>query len=394
MSKEVIDDWEQREFVSSIEDALIKIVDFLNRFDKSCRFKLASVNARLSGLERKLDYVQHCLSQADPQKRNGTLYSIKGTMFDMKHQLDDVRRRLEERNRQMRTQLPMLMEENANLKGVVSLQQAREEAANIRRQATKAILSDLPSTPVAATPPAASPAPAPAKQPTQPPVQKPPTQPANPPTQPAKPPTQPTQPPSAPTQAAPPRGPPSTTPARPPSALSPGGPPRGPPGAPASGGPPRGPGGPPGGPPRGPGGPPAGPGAPPPGLPGGGPPRPPGGPGGKPANWGRGENFQVHVTKQGRGPKPVDGQTCIIKYVGKLSGGPREGETFDESPPNYEFILGENIVGLEEALKTLSAGSEAKVWIPWSLAYGEEGAGDMIPPKTNLEFDLLLERLL
>jgi len=113
-----------------------------------------------------------------------------------------------------------------------------------------------------------------------------------------------------------------------------------------------------------------------------------------PPNWGRGDNFQVHVTRPGSGPKPVDGQTCIIKYVGTLSGGPRNGETFDESPPDYQFVLGENIVGLEEALKTLPSGSQAKVWIPWHLAYGEEGAGDMIPPKTNLQFDLTLERIL
>ena len=39
----------------------------------------------------------------------------------------------------------------------------------------------------------------------------------------------------------------------------------------------------------------------------------------------------------------------------------------------YEFVLRENMVGLEEALKTLPSGSKAIVWIPWRLAYGEEG---------------------
>jgi len=396
MSREVIDDWEQREFVSSIEDALLKIVDFLNRFDKSCRFKLASVNARLSGLERKLDYVQHCLSQADPQKRNGELYPIKGTMFDMKYHMDDIRRRLEERNRDMRTQLGMLMEENSNLKGVVSLKKAREEAANVRRQATKAMLQDLPSesgTPPASPPPQKQQMPQPTPSPAPSPAPKAPAQPRVQPKQPTQPPVQP-----KPAQQ-PPQGPPKGPPA------GPGGPPRGPgapPGGPPGGpprGPPAGPGAPPSqprGPPRGP---PAGPGAPPRGPPAGpgGPPRgPPGAPPAAPAqdNWGSGENWQVRIKKAGHGRKPKDHETCIISYVGKLSGGARNGEIFDESPANYQFVLGENIVGLEEALKTLSEGTEAKVWIPWQLAYGEEGAGDMIPPKSNLEFDLRLERIL
>merc|ERR1719397_530999 len=102
----------------------------------------------------------------------------------------------------------------------------------------------------------------------------------------------------------------------------------------------------------------------------------------------------VNISKAGNGRKPRDRETCIISYVGRLSGGPRNGGVFDESPANYQFVLGENIVGLEEALKTLAEGTVAKVWIPWHLAYGEEGAGDMIPPKSNLEFDLTLERIL
>jgi len=377
MSREVITDWEQREFVASIEDALVKIVDFLNRFDKACRFKLASVNARLSGLERKLDYVQHCLSQADPTHRNGQLYSIKGTMFDMKHQLEDVRRRLEERNRQMRTQLPMLMEENSNLKGMVSLEKAREEAAQIRRQATKAMiqeqdLAESPApAPVAKPAPKPAPAAAPANAPSSQPAAQPKPKPAS------KPPSKP---------AGPPGGPPSGPPMQPPAATPPV---RGPPAGPGSGPPPQSNIGAPTLPPKKPmTAPPGGPPAAPPGGPPGGPPSPP-------PNWGRGTELQIHILKKGPpGPKPRDGQTCIIKYVGKLSGGNRDGEVFDESPPDYEFVIGENIVGLENALKTMTCGTKAKVWIPWDMAYGEEGAEPMIPPKANLEFNLVLEKIL
>jgi FKBP-type peptidyl-prolyl cis-trans isomerase len=93
---------------------------------------------------------------------------------------------------------------------------------------------------------------------------------------------------------------------------------------------------------------------------------------------------------------------CIIEYLGYLA----NGEIFDKSPVkicffllvfyafsfflevNFEFEIGLNIEGLEYALKKMAPGASAKVWIPSALAYGDEGAGDMIPPNSDLTFDL------
>ena len=48
----VRDDWKNREFVETIQVNVMKLIEFLNHFDKSARFKLANLNEKLSKLER------------------------------------------------------------------------------------------------------------------------------------------------------------------------------------------------------------------------------------------------------------------------------------------------------------------------------------------------------
>ncbi|TVR43365.1 MAG: hypothetical protein EA394_01245 [Bacteroidia bacterium] len=55
----------------------------------------------------------------------------------------------------------------------------------------------------------------------------------------------------------------------------------------------------------------------------------------------------------------------------------------------FEFILGRRMVlpGWEEVLPELNVGDQAKLWIPYTMAYGERGRGP-IPPQTDLVFDI------
>ncbi|EGG22620.1 component of SCAR regulatory complex [Cavenderia fasciculata] len=62
MSKSHIQrDWEQREFNEEISLNIQKIIDFLNKFDLSTRNKLATVNEKLSMLERQVDYLESAI---------------------------------------------------------------------------------------------------------------------------------------------------------------------------------------------------------------------------------------------------------------------------------------------------------------------------------------------
>ena len=58
----------------------------------------------------------------------------------------------------------------------------------------------------------------------------------------------------------------------------------------------------------------------------------------------------------------------------------------------FETRLGnhENIIGLEQAVLTMTLGETARVWVPSRLGYGIHGADPLIPPNTDLVFELTL----
>lgn len=51
-------DWENREFIQNVQYNLMKVADFLNKFDTSTRYRLATVNEKLVKLERQMDYLE------------------------------------------------------------------------------------------------------------------------------------------------------------------------------------------------------------------------------------------------------------------------------------------------------------------------------------------------
>merc|ERR1712129_237797 len=52
--------------------------------------------------------------------------------------------------------------------------------------------------------------------------------------------------------------------------------------------------------------------------------------------------------------------------------------------------MGENIIGLEQAVLSMTKGEVARVWVPSRLGYGVHGAEPLIPPNTDLVFELTL----
>ena len=56
----------------------------------------------------------------------------------------------------------------------------------------------------------------------------------------------------------------------------------------------------------------------------------------------------------------------------------------------FEFQIGVRkvILGWETGLLGMKEGGQRTIFIPYQLAYGESGAGNLIPPKSNLIFDI------
>lgn len=98
----------------------------------------------------------------------------------------------------------------------------------------------------------------------------------------------------------------------------------------------------------------------------------------------------IEVTA-GTGEQAKAGQTVKVHYTGKF----QDGQVFDSSVCHgqpYEFKLGARqvIKGWDEGIALMKVGGKAQLVLPPDLAYGERGAGGVIPPNATLVFDVEL----
>lgn len=64
-------DWNNREFTELITSSIKKITEFLNAFDLSARSRLATLNEKLTYLERQVDYIEARITKPDNINQTG-----------------------------------------------------------------------------------------------------------------------------------------------------------------------------------------------------------------------------------------------------------------------------------------------------------------------------------
>jgi len=99
--------------------------------------------------------------------------------------------------------------------------------------------------------------------------------------------------------------------------------------------------------------------------------------------------LQYIVITEGTGPRPKASDTVKVHYRGTLL----DGTEFDSSYKRNEpvvFPLSGVIKGWTEALQLMKTGSKYRIFLPSSLAYGEQGAGQVIGPNATLIFEVEL----
>ena len=99
--------------------------------------------------------------------------------------------------------------------------------------------------------------------------------------------------------------------------------------------------------------------------------------------------LQYEVLREGTGERPTVADTVTVHYKGQLADGHVFDSSYDRGQP-ATFPLGRVIEGWKEGLQLMPAGAQYRIYVPYELGYGEQGAGQDIPPYSPLIFDVEL----
>ena len=93
--------------------------------------------------------------------------------------------------------------------------------------------------------------------------------------------------------------------------------------------------------------------------------------------------------REGTGPSPTPADVVKVNYRGTFLDGREFDSSYTRGQP-ATFPLGKVIPCWTEGLQRMRVGGKALLTCPASIAYGERGAGTVIPPNTTLKFEVEL----
>jgi FKBP-type peptidyl-prolyl cis-trans isomerase FkpA len=93
--------------------------------------------------------------------------------------------------------------------------------------------------------------------------------------------------------------------------------------------------------------------------------------------------------KDGTGPSPAATDTVKVHYRGTFPDGKEFDSSYARGTP-AEFPLSRVIKCWTEGVGRMKVGGKAKLTCPPAIAYGERGAGGVIPPNAVLQFEVEL----
>jgi FKBP-type peptidyl-prolyl cis-trans isomerase len=103
--------------------------------------------------------------------------------------------------------------------------------------------------------------------------------------------------------------------------------------------------------------------------------------------------LQYQVLTKGTGVSPKVTDTVSVHYKGSLLNGKEFDSSYKRDEP-VSFPLNGVIKGWTEGVQLMQPGAKYKFFIPYQLAYGEQGAGNDIPPFSTLVFEVELLKVM
>ena len=93
--------------------------------------------------------------------------------------------------------------------------------------------------------------------------------------------------------------------------------------------------------------------------------------------------------KDGTGAQPVATDKVKVHYKGTFPDGREFDSSYKRNEPT-EFPLNRVIPCWTEGVQLMKVGGKAKLTCPSAIAYGDRGAGSVIPPNATLQFEIEL----
>ncbi len=99
--------------------------------------------------------------------------------------------------------------------------------------------------------------------------------------------------------------------------------------------------------------------------------------------------LEIEDVKIGMGKEVIKGALILCNYTGWLVDGTKFDSSLDHGRP-FQFVIGSKrvIQGWEIGVMGMKEGGKRKLFVPFSLAYGDRSVGEFIKPNSNLTFQI------
>jgi FKBP-type peptidyl-prolyl cis-trans isomerase FkpA len=102
-----------------------------------------------------------------------------------------------------------------------------------------------------------------------------------------------------------------------------------------------------------------------------------------------GSGLVYQSLKEGSGAAPAQTDTVRVHYRGTFMDGREFDSSYKRGEPT-EFPLNRVIPCWTEGVQLMKPGGKARLTCPPTIAYGQRGAGGVIPPNATLQFEIEL----